>query len=55
MLEQIDFKLADPALYNGPSGRIETLQKKRAEILDGQERAEDLWMKAVERLERAEG
>ncbi|MEM9063404.1 MAG: ABC-F family ATP-binding cassette domain-containing protein [Pseudomonadota bacterium] len=54
MLEQVDFKLADPGLYNGPPLRIETLQKKRAEILDAQERAEDLWMQAVERLELAE-
>ncbi|MEM7211794.1 MAG: ABC-F family ATP-binding cassette domain-containing protein, partial [Pseudomonadota bacterium] len=54
MLEQVEFKLADPALYNGPPGRIETLQKKRAEIADAQERAEDLWMKAVDRLEQAE-
>ena len=54
MLEQVDFKLADPGLYNGPPMRIETLQKKRAEILDAQDRAEDLWMKAVERLEVAE-
>ncbi|MEO1492112.1 MAG: ABC-F family ATP-binding cassette domain-containing protein [Pseudomonadota bacterium] len=55
MLQQVDFKLADPALYNGPPGRIETLQKKRAEILDAQERAEDLWMTAQERLEAAGG
>jgi ATP-binding cassette subfamily F protein 3 len=54
MLKQVDFKLADPALYNGPPGRIETLQKKRAEILDAQERAEDLWMTAMARLETAE-
>ena len=55
MLTQVEFKLADPALYNGPPGRIETLRKKRAEILQAQERAEDLWMNAVERLEVAEG
>ena len=54
MLEQVDLKLADPALYNGPPGRIETLQKKRAEILEAQERAEDLWMTAMDRLEKAE-
>ncbi|MEM7190356.1 MAG: ABC-F family ATP-binding cassette domain-containing protein [Pseudomonadota bacterium] len=55
MLDQVDFKLADPALYDGPPGRIETLQKKRAEILEAQERAEDLWMTAQERLEAAGG
>ncbi|MHA1107899.1 MAG: ABC-F family ATP-binding cassette domain-containing protein [Alphaproteobacteria bacterium] len=54
MLERVDFKLAEPALYNGPPGRIETLQKKRAEILDAQDRAEGLWMTAQEKLETAE-
>ena len=55
MLQQVDFKLADPALYNGPPGRIERLQKKRAEILEAQERAEGLWMTAQERLDAAGG
>jgi len=55
MLEKIDFKLADPALYNGPSLPIENLQKKRAEILEAQERAEGLWMSAQSKLEAAGG
>ena len=54
MLQRVDYKLAEPGLYNGPPGRIETLQKKRAEILDAQKRAEGLWMTALERLEVAE-
>ena len=55
MLEKIDLMLADPGLYEGPGEKIEALQKKRAEILEAQERAEDLWMTAQERLESAEG
>ena len=54
MLTKIDERLADPDLYTGPPDRIEALQKKRAEILEAQARAEDLWMTAQERLE-AEG
>lgn len=53
MLAKVELRLADPALYDGPSERIETLQRKRAEILDAQERAEDLWITAQERLDAA--
>ncbi|GMG82292.1 ABC-F family ATP-binding cassette domain-containing protein [Paralimibaculum aggregatum] len=54
MLERMDAKLADPALYQGPADRIEALQIKRGEILEGQERAEALWMAAQEKLDAAE-
>ncbi len=54
MLSRLDAKLADPALYDGPADRIEALQIKRGEILEGQERAEALWMTAQEKLEAAE-
>ena len=54
MLAEIDLRLADPALYEGPSERIEALQKKRAEIVAAQERAEALWIAASARLEEAE-
>ena len=53
MLAEIDHRLADPALYDGPPGRIEALQKKRAEIARAQKRAEDLWLAASARLEEA--
>ena len=55
MMDRIEERLADPDLYNGPPNRIETLQKKRAEIIDAQARAEELWLTAQERLEQAGG
>ena len=54
MREAIDRRLANPLLYSrGDSDEIETLQKKRAEVLDGLERAETLWLAALERLDAA--
>jgi ATP-binding cassette, subfamily F, member 3 len=54
MLAELDARLADPSLYDGPPGRIEALQKKRAEIVEAQKRAENLWLAASARLEEAE-
>jgi ATP-binding cassette subfamily F protein 3 len=54
MLEKLDAMLADPALYEGPAGKIEALQKKRGEIVEAQGRAEALWIAAGEKLEAAE-
>ncbi|MDT8345613.1 MAG: ABC-F family ATP-binding cassette domain-containing protein [Thermohalobaculum sp.] len=54
MLAKIDQRLADPTLYDGPAERLETLQIKRAEIVEAQARAEALWLQAGERLEAAE-
>ncbi len=54
MLERIDARLADPALYNGPGDQIETLQIKRAEIVEAESRAEALWFAAQNRLDAAE-
>ena len=47
-------RLADPDIY-APARQVEysTWQKKFTEVEDGLARAEDLWMTAVERLERA--
>ena len=54
MKAKIDEMLADPDLYmNAPPQKFETLQKKRAEIVEGLERAEGLWLEAQERLEQA--
>jgi ATP-binding cassette subfamily F protein 3 len=53
MLSQIDARLADPELYQGPAGRIEALQIKRSEILTARKRAEALWLAAEEALEAA--
>ncbi|MHA3978566.1 ABC-F family ATP-binding cassette domain-containing protein [Halovulum sp. GXIMD14794] len=52
--ETVDGKLADPRFYQSAEpAEFEKWQKKRAEIIDGLERAEALWMKAMERLEAA--
>ncbi|MGF1447692.1 MAG: ATP-binding cassette domain-containing protein [Pikeienuella sp.] len=54
MLEKLDARLAEPGLYEGPVEKIEALQIKRGEILDGQARAEALWVAAQEKLDAAE-
>jgi ATP-binding cassette subfamily F protein 3 len=55
MKTKIDARLADPGLYtDADPAKFETLQIKRAEILDGLARAENLWLAAQERLEAAE-
>ncbi|MFC4668710.1 ABC-F family ATP-binding cassette domain-containing protein [Seohaeicola nanhaiensis] len=47
--------LANPELYEDPRrGEMEVWQRKYAEVMDGLERAEDLWMKALEKLEEAQ-
>ncbi|TMV83229.1 ABC-F family ATP-binding cassette domain-containing protein, partial [Thioclava sp. BHET1] len=54
MRERLAKKLADPALYEeGRGGEVETWQKKYAEVMDGLDRAEALWMSAQEKLEKA--
>ena len=52
--EKIDALLADPDLYDPANAKkAETLQIKRGEIMNGLERAEELWMEALARLEDA--
>ncbi|MCB1354256.1 MAG: ABC-F family ATP-binding cassette domain-containing protein [Rhodobacteraceae bacterium] len=54
MRETIDARLANPMIYDrGDTEKIAQLQKKRAEVIDGLSRAEELWMAALERLEAA--
>lgn len=54
MRDRLAKKLADPALYEpGRGGEVETWQKKYAELMDGLDRAEAMWLKAQERLEAA--
>ncbi|WP_197916015.1 ABC-F family ATP-binding cassette domain-containing protein [Thiosulfatihalobacter marinus] len=56
MAEKLSQKLADPTLYeDGKIGEMEVWQRKYAEVRDAQDRAEDLWMRALEKLETAEG
>ena len=55
MLKKIEARLADPEFYRGPADQIAALQRKRAEALGAQVRAEELWMEAQERLEEGGG
>jgi ATP-binding cassette subfamily F protein 3 len=55
MREKLDEKLADPTLYEkGNQADIEVWQRKHAEVLEALDRAEALWMDALEKLELAE-
>jgi ATP-binding cassette subfamily F protein 3 len=53
MRDKLAVKLADPVLYERPD-EAALWQKKYAEVMAGLDRAEDLWIKAAERLEAAE-
>jgi len=55
MAEKLARKLADPAMYDEDNKDEATVwQKKYSEVMDAQSRAETLWMRALEKLERAE-
>ncbi len=55
MRDRIADKLADPRIYDDENVAQATLwQKKYAEVMDGLDRAETLWMKALEKLDRVE-
>jgi ATP-binding cassette subfamily F protein 3 len=51
MRDQIDRRLMDPEFYmTAEPAKLESLQRKRAEIEEALERAEALWVRAQERL-----
>lgn len=53
MRDNIDHRLGNKALYErGDHEEIEKWTKKRKEVVKGLERAESLWMKALEQVER---
>jgi len=55
MSDKLAKKLADPALYEpGKNGEMEVWQKKYAEVMNGLDRAEAMWLAAQEKLETAE-
>ena len=55
MQDRIATKLADPAMYDdAQADDMETWQKKYAEVMDGLNRAEALWVAAQEKLDAAE-
>lgn len=55
MKDKLDIKLADPELYE-PEKKDEARvwQSKHAEVIEALDRAEMLWMRALEKLEKAE-
>jgi ATP-binding cassette subfamily F protein 3 len=56
MRDRLATKLAEPALYEQARvGELETWQKKYAEVMEGLDRAEAMWLKAEARLESASG
>jgi ATP-binding cassette subfamily F protein 3 len=56
MRDRLAAKLADPQLYEQDrAGELETWQKKYAEVMNGLDRAEALWLRAEARLEEAQG
>ena len=55
MRDKLAKKLADPALYEKDKvGELEDWNKKDAEVTQALERAESIWMGALEKLEKAE-
>ncbi len=54
MRDKLAKKLADPALYEDTKkGELEVWNKKYAEVMGALDRAESLWMSALEKLEKA--
>ena len=53
MRDKLATKLAAPELYENPA-EAAVWQKKYAEVMDGLDRAETLWMTALEKLESAQ-
>lgn len=54
MRDKLAKKLADPELYEAARiGELETWNKKYAEVMEGLDRAEALWLTAQEKLENA--
>lgn len=54
MSDKLAKKLANPSLYeDGKIGEMEVWQRKYGEVCEAQNRAEDMWMAALEKLEKA--
>jgi len=55
MSEKLAKKLGDPKMYEeGREDEAIVWQKKYSEVMEAQDRAEAMWMKALEKLEKAE-
>ncbi|MHC0052703.1 ABC-F family ATP-binding cassette domain-containing protein [Actibacterium sp. D379-3] len=56
MRDKLAKKLADPAIYEPERlDEAQVWQKKYAEVMNGLDRAEAMWLGAIEKLEKAEG
>lgn len=56
MQDELAKRLADPAIYEDQNAaKREVYQKKYSEVMEAMDRAETLWLKAQDRLEKAEG
>ncbi len=56
MRDRLAARLAEPGLYEQTrAGELETWQKKYAEVMEGLDRAEAMWLKAEARLESVGG
>ena len=53
MAKKLEIKLADPALYDDKPSAV-LWQKKYNEVCAAKDRAEEMWMAALEKLEKAE-
>ncbi|MGC1488120.1 MAG: ABC transporter ATP-binding protein, partial [Albidovulum sp.] len=53
MRDKLAKKLAAPELYENPAEAV-VWQKKYAEVMGALDRAEELWLKAAQKLEMAE-
>jgi ATP-binding cassette subfamily F protein 3 len=55
MRDKLATKLADQALYDPKrAGELETWNKKYAEVMEALDRAEAMWVAAIEKLEKAQ-
>ena len=55
MRDKLAAKLSDPGLYEDDKvGELEVWNRKYAEVMEALDRAEALWMAALEKLETAE-
>ncbi len=55
MRDKLAKKLADPTLYDEDAGnKAEPWQRKYSEVMNAIDRADAMWMKALEKLEKAE-
>ncbi|MEM7470957.1 MAG: ABC-F family ATP-binding cassette domain-containing protein [Pseudomonadota bacterium] len=55
MQDELAKRLADPAIYeDANAAKRDVYQKKYAEVMDAMDRAESMWLKAQDRLEKAQ-